>query len=83
MRRIRIKRVKRSPHFNPTRLDDKFVNATIPRIPVVGESLNVVFDRLGYGSWQTTDVIKRRAGKTVVILQTRNSTYHIKLGWGK
>lgn len=79
--KIRVKRIKRGKYYESNLLDVQFRNGTIPHIPKIGESMVVQFDRLGWGSWHTTPVVSREATKTVVVLKTKNSTYHLKYGW--
>lgn len=79
--KIQVKRVRRARYYEPNVLDQRFRNGSIPNLPKIGEPMVIQFDRLGYGSWHTTPVVERRATKTLLVFKTKNSTYHIKLGW--
>lgn len=81
MSKIRIKRIKRSADYEYNRLDTKYVNGTIHTFPEKGESLTVMFDKLGWGTWHTSPVTYVAVHKTLITLKTKNSTYHIKTGW--
>lgn len=81
MSKIRIKRIKRTAEYEYNRLDTKYVNGIILDFVVVGEPLVIRFDRFGYGTWYTSPIISIKAKKTLVVIKTKNSIYHLKHGW--
>lgn len=81
MTKILIKRVKRSEGYERNRLDAKFVKASVLSFPEIGTSFLLIFDRLGWGNWHTSKVTEVYLQKSVLVVKTRNSTYHIKIGW--
>lgn len=78
-RKIRIKRIKHfNTGYNKHLLDDEFLKGFIMRLPKIGKSLCV---DLGKEYWWTTPVLTIESKRTVIIVRTQNSVYHIKLGW--
>ena len=80
---IRIKRVICVKGYGCGCLGGGFVNGSIARLPREGESMTVQFDRFGWGTWHTSPVVSRTSTKTAIVIKTKNSVYHLKLGWGE
>lgn len=81
--KVQMKRTQRGPVYNPTVLDTEFVRGTIPRMPIVGESMRFYHRRMDEGWWTTSPVEKiTRKGKTYT-LKTMNSVYTLIKGWGQ
>ena len=79
--KVRLKRVKHTPGYNYDRIDIQFMDGSIDNIPNIGKSLFFQYNRPDLGTWITTPIIERTLTKTIVVLKTRNSTYHLKMGW--
>ncbi len=86
MNKYRLKRMHRyNSDFEENELDDRYVEGTINHFPDVGESLQFVFNRPDKGSWMTSEIIAITQPKKngLIILDTKNSIYHLRAGWGK
>jgi hypothetical protein len=81
MLKVQVRRVVRSKSHLHDRIDDGFVNAAVHTFPEVGEQIQFYFDRLGYGVWCTTPVVRISQTKDGTKIRTRNSVYHLKMGW--
>jgi len=81
---IRIKRVSDTPGIGTWGMDTDFINASITRMPKLGERIQISFDRLGKGSWCSLPVveIKTRPGKKIYVTAS-GAEYHIKRGESK
>jgi len=83
MVKIQIKRVKRSTYYEYNRIDSRFVNGAVATFPEPGQNVTIFFDHLGWGAWHTSLVTEVIPRKSLIVMKTSNSTYHIKKGWKK
>jgi len=81
--KVQVHRVTDTPGIGTWGMDTGFINATMDRLPKVGEYVTVRFDRLGKGTWMSTLIREVKTRPGVKIFVTKNSEYHVKKGWTK
>ena len=79
--KVQVKRVTTGKYFIPARLDKEFINASIECLPLRGETMTIMTDRMDDDVWHTTTVKSVRNINNMIVIKTKNSIYHIKLGW--
>lgn len=83
MIKVRFKRVKVGVYFHPSEWDQRFAEGTLAAMPKKGEGMVFYPKRLHNDWWMTSTVTRVKKLKTLLSVQTRNSTYHVKKGWTK